>query len=50
MEKHVNAFCKSCYYQIRRIGSTRPYVTTKACKPLVQALGIFGIDYDNALL
>ena len=31
MEKKVNAICKSCYCQIRCIGSIHPYVAIKAC-------------------
>ena len=50
MEKQVNAICKSCYYQIRYIGSIRPYITTEACKTLVQTLVISRLDYGNALL
>ena len=49
MEKQVNTICKSCYYQIRFIGSIFPYITTEACKTLVQALVISRLDCVNAL-
>jgi hypothetical protein len=35
MEKHVSVLVKSCFSQIRTIGSIRPYLSESACKTLV---------------
>jgi hypothetical protein len=50
MDTHVSDICKSCFYQIRNIGHIRQYITTDACKTLVQALVTSRLDYGNALL
>ena len=50
MEKQVNAVSKVCYHQIRNIGCIRQYITTDACKTLVNSLVTSRLDYGNALL
>jgi hypothetical protein len=50
MEKHVATVVKSCYYQIRCISKIRKYITTDACKSLVQSNVISRLDYCNVLL
>jgi hypothetical protein len=50
MERHINSVTKSCYHQIRSIGKIRRYITTDACKALVNGLVVSRLDYANALL
>jgi hypothetical protein len=50
MEKHVCAVTKSCYRQIRSIGRIRRYITTDACRSLVQSMVTSRLDYANVLL
>ncbi len=50
MEKQVTAITRSCYHQIHLIGKVRRYLTTSACKALVQSLVISRLDYANVLL
>ncbi|PIK41221.1 reverse transcriptase-like protein [Apostichopus japonicus] len=38
METQVNHIIKSCYFHIRNIGRIRDFITTDACKILVQSL------------
>ena len=48
--KHITLTCKSIYYNLRKIGRIRRYLTTKACETLVHALISCKLDYCNALL
>jgi len=50
MEKHVSTVERSCYHQIHLISKIRRYITTEACKVLIQALVTSRLDYANALL
>jgi len=50
MEKHTASVVRSCYHQIRCIGRIRKYITTDACKSLVQSNAISRLDYCNVLL
>jgi hypothetical protein len=50
MEAQVNTICKSCYYHLRNIGAIRQYITTDACRTLVQATVTSRLDYANSLL
>jgi hypothetical protein len=50
MTNHVNAIAKTCYFHLRNISRIRPYLTTNACKTMVQALVLSRLDYGNALL
>ena len=50
MEQHISSVTKSCYHQIRSIGKIRKYITTDACRTLVQALVTSRMDYANSLL
>lgn len=50
MEKHVNSVARSCYHQIHLISKIRNYITTDACKALVQSLVTTRLDYANVLL
>lgn len=49
LEKQINNVTRSCYYQIRKIGKIRRYITTDACRTLVQANVTSRLDYANAL-
>ena len=48
--KQVNSISKSCFFQIRKIGQIRRYITKDACRSLVQALVTSRLDYGNGLL
>ena len=50
MERHVSAITKSCYHHIRAIGRIRDYITTDACRSLVQSTITSKLDYCNVLL
>ena len=50
IDKQVNAVSRACYYQIRNIGCIRQFITTDACKTLVNSLVTSRLDYGNALL
>ena len=50
MEAQVNAICKSCYFHLRNIGAIRQYITTDACRTLVQSSVTSRLDYANSLL
>jgi len=50
MYKQVNAVSRACHYQIRNIGCIRQFITTDACKTLVNSLVTSRLDYGNALL
>ena len=50
MEKHVNQFCKSCYFQLRSIRYIRSSLTTEAAKIVVQALVMSKLDYCNSII
>ncbi len=50
MEQQVNAVCRSCYGQLRKIGRIRQYLSTEATKSLVNGLVTSRLDYCNALL
>jgi len=44
MDKQVNAVSGSCYYQIRNIGCICQFITTDACKTLVNSLVTSSLD------
>lgn len=46
----MSTVAKSCYHQIRSIGRIRNYITTDACRSLVQSTIISKLDYCNVLL
>ena len=50
MEKHVNAVCRGCHYNLRSIGRIRRYLDDKACQSLVSSLVLSRLDYANSLL
>ena len=50
MEKQINSTTRSCYHNIRKIGRIRHYITTDACRTLVQAMVTSRLDYANVLL
>ena len=49
-EKQVSAIVKSCYFHICNIGRIRRFITTSACKTLVNSLVTSRLDYGNTLL
>ncbi len=50
MDQQVTSVCRSAYYQIRRIGCIRGYLTANATKSLVSSLVTSRLDYCNVLL
>jgi hypothetical protein len=50
MERHVSSVARSCYHQIRSIGRIREYISTDACRALVQSTVTSRLDYSNVLL
>ena len=50
MEAQVNTICRSCYFHLRNISSIRQYITTDACRTIVQATVTSRLDYANSLL
>ena len=50
MERHVSLVTRKCYHQIRSIGRIRDYITTDACRALVQSTVTSRLDYCNVLL
>ena len=50
MEKQVSSLVKSCHYNICNIGRIRRFITTDACKTLVNSLVTTRLDYCNCLL
>lgn len=49
MEQHISNVSRSCYYDIRRISSIRPYLTQQAAASLMSALVLSRLDYCNSL-
>ena len=50
MERQVNAITKACYYQLRKLGKIRRFLTTDTCRTLVNATITSRLDYANSLL
>ena len=50
MDKHVSMISRSCYYHIQSIGKIRDYITTEACRTLVQSTVTSRLDYANVVL
>ena len=50
MEDHVNSVVKSCFFQLRQLGSIRRSLPTDARKALVHSFVASRIDYCNAIL
>ena len=50
MDKQIAAMCRSSYYHLRAISRIRDFITTDACKTLVQSYVISRLDYGNAIL
>ncbi|XP_077994337.1 uncharacterized protein LOC144448062 [Glandiceps talaboti] len=50
LRKHITITCNSIYYNLRKIGRIRRYLTSEACENLVHALVSCKLDYCNGLL
>ena len=50
MKQHITKVCQTCYYEIRRIGSIRKFLTLEATKTLVTSCILSRLDYCNSLL
>ena len=50
MDKQIAAMCRSSYYHLRAISRIRDFITTDACKTLVQSYVTSRLDYGNTIL
>lgn len=50
MEKQVSSVVRSCYHQLRCISRIRHYITTDACRSLINSAVTSRLDYCNVLL
>ena len=50
MDTLIKSKSRNTFYQIRKIGRIRKYLTMEGCKTLIQALIVFRLDYANSLL
>ena len=50
MKQQVDRICQTAYFEIRRIGSIRQFLTIEATKILVTSLVLSRLDYCNFLL
>ncbi|GFR67486.1 reverse transcriptase-like protein [Elysia marginata] len=50
MQHQLSSLCKSLYFQLRKIGSIREYLTEKVSKTLVTSLILSKLDYCNSTL
>ncbi|CAC5377481.1 unnamed protein product [Mytilus coruscus] len=50
MERQVSAIVKSCHFHISNIGRIRSFITTTACKTLVNSLVTSRLDHGSILL
>ena len=50
MKQQVDRICQTAYFEIRRIGSIRQFLTTEAAKILVTSLLLSSLDYCDSLL
>ena len=49
MRSAVSSLCKSMYFQIRKIGNVRQYLTENVTKQLISSLVLSKMDYCNSL-
>ena len=50
MKQQVDKICQTAYFEIRKIGSIRQFLTTEATKILATSLVLSRLDYCNFLL
>ena len=50
MKQQVDRICQTSYFEIRRIGSIRQFLTTEATQIFVTSLVLSRLDYCNSLL
>ena len=50
MKQQVDRICQTAYFEIRRIGPIRQFLTTEATKILVTSLALSRLDYCDSLL
>ena len=50
MEKQVSYIIKTCNYHLRNIGRIRGFISTDACKTVVNSLVTSRLDYGKSLL
>ena len=49
-DHHINTISGQCFGLLKNILTIRPYINTKTCRTIVQALVISKLDYCNSLL
>ena len=50
MKDHIAAVCRSSFFQLRKIGSIRKYLSNDICSTLIHSFVTSRIDYCNSLL
>ena len=50
MKQYINFICKTAFFELRRISTSRQYLIVDATKTLVVSLVLSWIDYCNSLL
>ncbi len=50
LKKHVANVCRSAFFQLRKIGTIRKYLSDESCRTLIHSFVMSRIDYCNALL
>ena len=50
MKPHVSAVCRSAFFQLRKIGSIRKYLSDDSCATLIHSFVMSRIDYCNSVL
>ena len=50
MNAHVTKIARTCYFELRRLASTRGFLTSSATPTLASAFVLYRIDYCNSLL
>lgn len=50
MKQHITRVCQVCYWELRKIGSIRKYLSEDATKTLITSCILSRLDYCNSLL
>ena len=50
MKKHVSKVCQATFFELKRIGSIRRYLTDEATETFVTSCALSRLDYCNSLL
>ena len=50
MQEQIGSICRTCFLELRRIASIRPFLTQTSCAKLVNALITSRLDFCNSVL